>query len=339
MRYPYVCTAVCLLLLANAGQVYAQKFPLKAAAKNINSAAIKKSVKATSNAAIARKWKADALQPARQVNKLSQQAFFKYGAVTLPQLVDITAFRVYTKDIGVVDTMTDLWSSLFSGLHVAYFGPGSHSSPLEMRKQLLQNEARLNYAAQNWLTLKPMLLKHASAADYTRFAESKVPTRFFFEDSPRLDVFSKEIAAFGSGRKDAVSIMAAGQQDIETLYRQMLAFAHGKGAFPMRTSEVYRFLALQDYTQAELADLQKNLNSLECDMLRSWGWSDRKIRQVIALYRSKDWMKAYKENDFFPALTQQYELISSWRKYWENARQTDLQENIRMIKQLSEENR
>lgn len=334
MRYFHLYTAACVLAFVLAAPANAQKLPIKTLAKK-TAASAQKSAKSVSNAAIARKWRTDALKEARQVDKAFKYVFFKSGQAQTAQLVDLAAFRVYTEDQGVVSTLTNLWSSLLQGLHVMYFGPSSQVTPLTLRKQLLQNEARLKHALKNWQELKPLILRTASAADYALLSQAHAPTRFFFEESSNLDVFSKDLASLSAGRQDAIHIMTAGQPEIEKLYRQMLAFAHNKGAFPFQTTQVYQLLALKEYSNEELALLQKNLNSLECDILRSWGWKDRAIRSVIAQYRSEQWFAPYHAKDFFPTLMEQHGLISSWNKYWQQAAKTDLEKSRQIQRQLS----
>ena len=339
MRHTRFYTAACVFCLTLTAPAYAQKIPAKALAKKTAASAAQKAPQALTNAALARQWKTAALQEARQIDKAFEYVFFKTGQAQLAHLIDLAAFRVYTEDLGVTSTLSNWWASLYEGLNIMHFGPNSQTSALTLRKKLLQNEARFKHALKKWQELKPVVLKTATPADYSLLSQANAPTRFFFEDSPSLDVFSKELASLGAGRKDAISLMANGQTEVETLYRKMMAFAHGKGAFPMKTNEVYQFLNLKKYSDQQLADLQKNLNSSECTLLRSWGWSNRSISRVIALYRSQNWAQPFNEKDFFPVVMEQYQALSSWSKSWKQAAKTDLEKARQIQQQLNTKTR
>ena len=315
---------------------FAQKSAIKKAAKK--AAAV--SAKSAKNAAIQKAWKASALKEAKQTDRLFNRIILKSNQAQLTQLVDVTAFRMYNDEQGVLSTLTDMWSELLTDLHISYFGPREVNpvSSIEVRKNLLQTEARLNHALKKVRELKPVLLKTAVPAQYTKMDDAHTATRFLFENSSELDNFSKEVALYISGHKDAIHMMANGQAEIEALYRKMLAFAHGKGAFPFRLSEAYRILALHEYPAEDLLLLQKNLNSLECDQLRGWGWSDREIRRVITLYLSEDWAKVYGSEYFWDIIKQQHDFISSWRQYWQRSLPKDLLATQQLINTLQQAN-
>lgn len=324
-RLPVVALALCLCIAVPAA---AQKAALKKAARSV--------VRKSSANTVTKAWKAAALAEAKQTNRLLNAVIVKNNQAQLTQLVDVASFRMYNEDHGLLAGITNLWSALLSNLHIAYFGPRTVNpvSPLEVRKQLLQSEARLKYAVQQWNQLKPVILRTATIKDYPLLSMPNTATRFLFEYSDDLDILAKEVALYTAGKKDVLHIMAAGQPDIEHTYRQMLAFAHGKGAFPFRTTEVYQILQLHEYPAEDLALLQKNLNSLECDILRGWGWQNKDIRRVIALYRSANWAAPYEQDDIVPILTLQHDLISSWRKYWDNLRPKDLAATQQLMQEL-----
>ena len=332
-RYVYLLfLAGCLLTTP----VFAQKANITKAAKTAAEKSAKRKVENALQATVRNQWKTQALQEAKQTDRLFSQVILKANQAQLAQLVDIASFRMYNDGQGIISTITDMWSELLTDLHISYFGPREVNpvSPLEVRKNLLQSEARLNHALKKVRELKPVLLKTAVPAQYTQMATPHTATSFFFETSPKLDNYSKEIALYISGHKDAIHMMANGQAEIEALYRKMLAFAHGKGAFPFRLSEAYRILALHEYPAEDLLLLQKNLNSLECDQLRGWGWSDREIRRVITLYRSENWAKVYGSEYFWDIIKQQHDFISSWRQYWLQMIPKDLENTQQLINTL-----
>ena len=335
MRCTRVSICVLTLCLLAASPAFAQKAGLKKAVQKVGQSAAKSSSKTSAQAAAQRAWKSAALKEAKQTDRLFNKIILKNNQAQLQQLVDVASFRMYNEEQGLLAGITDMWSTLLSGMHIAYFGPRTIEpvSSLQMRKQLLQSEARLNHALKKWNELKPIILKTANPAEHQLLARQHTATRFLFENSDELDLLGKEVALYAAGKKDALHIMAAGQPDIELLYRKLLAFAHGKGAFPFRTSEVYDILQLREYPSEALASLEENLNSLECDILRGWGWKDKDIRRVISLYRSKEWSKAYGE-EIFSGLKLQHDFIEGWRKYWDNLRPKDLAATQQLMQEL-----
>ena len=166
-------------------------------------------------------------------------------------------------------------------------------------------------------------------------AQAHTATRFFFENSPRLDPFAREIALYISGEKDLMHIIAAGQPEVEYVYRRLMAFAHKKEPFPFLSKEVYRILELPQHSMEELTLLAVDLNSPGCDQLREWGWDDAAIREIIQLYQSDYWAEAYQTDYVLNFVQLQHDLISNWRAYWNSQRNQDLEATRQLLNGLN----
>ena len=336
MRFICIYLSIFAACLYFNAPVWAQKTNIKKTVKK----AVQLSKQATpsqAGLAMQRAWKASALKEAKQTDRLFKQAISKANQAQLHQLADAAFSRMYNKDYGLLQSITDLWSELLIGYQVSFLGPGELNprSPMEMRKKLLQKETRLNYALKKWRELKTVFLKTAGPQQYTEMAQAHTATRFFFETSPALELLAKEIALYAGGQKDLMHILAPGQPDIEYFYHQLLAFAHGKASFPFFDIEVYRILELHKYSMSELTQLYADLDSAGCKLLRAWGWKDAEIRKIIRLYQSKDWAQPYQSDHVLLSIQLQHDLISNWRAYWEDLRPHELEATGQLINRLN----
>lgn len=250
------------------------------------------------------------------------------------QLLDMSSFQLYNEDVGVIARLNALWSDLVVSLHRVYFGPNTqdYTAAAALREKILADEAKFYAALDMWKNLQKSLMETAAPSAVPLLKAPGAAPRFFFKDVS-FDGMEQDLADLISGKQDVINLMASGQSDMEVLYRRLLAFAHGKAGFPLRQDAAYRFLALNEYPPQELALLKKNLNSLECELLLSWGWTRKEIRAVISQYQSDSWAKAY-EGEPVSVLHIQHDLLSNWRGYWKQRRGKDLAATARAVDEL-----
>lgn len=334
----FLCVYLCMFLCCGAfnAPVWAQKTNIKKTVKKALEVT-KQSGSSASNAALRHAWSSSSVKAASQAERILNPLMLKSNQAQLHKLLTDSFFHMYNEEQGLLASITNIWSELLSDYYLSFFGPRQINpiSPAEARQNLLQKEALLNQSLQKWRKLKPALLNKVSQQQCTDLAKEHTATRFFFENFPRLDPFAREIALYISGEKDLMHIIAAGQPEVEYVYRRLMAFAHKKEPFPFLSKEVYRILELPQYSMEELTLLAVDLNSPGCDQLREWGWDDAAIREIIQLYQSDYWAEAYQTDYVLNFVQLQHDLISNWRAYWNSQRNQDLEATRQLLNGLN----
>lgn len=326
----------CLL----ATPAFAQQSNLPKIVKAATESAVQKNATTLIQPKMLRSWRTQALAEAKQGELLFRKLFTRVNqASKAHQLLNMASFRMYNPEYGLIPAMDQFWEELLGDLSIVYGGPvkfveTSHThisheikiSPTAHQKRLLQKEARLQYALKRWKEINASVQKTASAEEGSASLQQPAISQFLHKDYTGESAFGKALFLYASGKRDIIQTFTfmpelfpartQGAEEMASLYREILAWAHGKGKFPFAVEPVAQMLGLDKYAEDGHGALYKNLDSSACHTLRAWGWTDADIRQFIKSYREHATQQYVSRVSLWNKRMAQREAKDNWNAFW-----------------------
>lgn len=356
--------ALCLLLLFSClftTPAFAQKTEITKVITKLTEKSTQKNVQKVFSSKMPLAWRKQALKDANAVDQAFKTLFAKTNKIKTYQLLDIASFRMYNENHGLVPAISDFWAELLENLQIIQNGPvkiveestfpnkRTLISPIEMRKQLLQKEARLKHALREWKKVKILVQKNLSPAQKSMLSTQYTISQFLFEDYTGREPLCRDLSRYISGEFNIIQTITYGkvehniieilensqkqQINFENLYNKILAWAHGQEKFPYSFWAAYQMLKLYDLTSLEQKALYENLDSPACDTLRDWGWTDSDIRELI----KTSIVNTPNNNLLWDNQQKQLEALDKWQLFWRPVIEQEAK-NTRQVLQLLEDN-
>lgn len=359
--------ALCFVLLFSclfAAPVFAQKAEVIKVITKVTEKSAQKNVQKGFSVNMPRVWRKQALKDANSVDRAFKKLLAKTRNIQTYQLLDIASFRMYNEKHGLVPAISDFWTELLEDLNIIQNGPEKLSeeftfpkkivsiSPLETRKQLLQKEVRLKHALREWKKVEALIQKNITPAQKSMLSSQYTISQFLFKDYKGREPLCEDLSRYLSGEFNIIQAITYGKvkhgvieivadsqkQKIEfaDLYNKILAWAHGQGKFPYSFRTAYQMLKLHEVSAQERQALYENLDSPACDTLRSWGWTNADIRELIKDYKNA-LVTAPNNMLLWENKNKQLEALGKWQHFWSPIIEQEAT-NTRNVLQLLENN-
>lgn len=273
-----------------------------------------------------RKLRTEALKTAAKVDHFFTERVVKHQMEVYP-LLDAASFRLYHKDYGLVPAITNFWSKLIDSMEIVQTGPYKETkrdsgvmqqiSADSVRKDLLQREVRMEHSLKEWQKFKSAFTQKTPKLQSSTFSPLHEVAPFLFDVYTGVSPFGLKVFRYTVGTRNIIQTIASDDAQIAKYYSKILAWAHGQEKFPFTSQTVSKILQLDASTVNSAYALQEKLNSPGSNLLRSWGWTNKDIRQFITQYYPDEEADFSQANILWKKWINQFSLYGEWVNYWD----------------------